>query len=376
MEFSILSKTGRARTGKLTTDHGIIHTPAFMPVGTVGSVKSIESRELATLGAQVSLSNAYHLYLRPGLETLQEMGGLHSFMNWQKPILVDSGGFQVLSLSEIRKVTDEGVHFASHLDGSRHLFTPEKVIEIQRVIGADFVMPLDELVGWPTEHEIADSAAERTWQWLQRGVAEFERTQPLYGHEQTLFPILQGSFFPDLRQREAERLISLNAKAYAIGGLAVGEVSTLTAEAIDQSTSLLPDNKPRYAMGIGFPIDIIDAIGRGVDMFDCVVPTRNGRNATLFTFDGPLNMRNSQFKCDNHPVEEGCPCPCCSQYTRAYVHHLYHAKEILALKLGTAHNLSFYFRMMAKARHHIEQGNYHTWAMEMKTKLERPKKKK
>lgn len=362
MNYTIDARSGRARLGTLTTGHGTVRTPAFMPVGTVGSVKGIEARELKQLGAQISLSNAYHLYLRPGLETLNTMGGLHKFMAWDRPILVDSGGFQVFSLADLRKVTEEGVTFRSHIDGSPHLFTPEKVIEIQRNIGPDFVMPLDQLVGWPASHEEAEEASQRTYRWLLRGIEAFEKSAPLYGHEQTLLPIVQGSFYPEMRQREAERLAALDANAYAIGGLAVGEETGKTREAIDIVTPILPEDRPRYAMGVGTPPDILDAIGRGVDLFDCVVPTRNGRRATLFTFQGRLNMKNLKHATDEGPIEEGCPCPACTQYSRAYIRHLYIAGEFLAMKLGSAHNLSFYFRMMAEARRHIEAGDYHEWA--------------
>jgi len=363
--FHIEAVSGRARLGELTTDHGSLPTPAFMPVGTVGSVKGIESRELAALGADIALANAYHLYLRPGLDILNQMGGLQEFISWKKPMLVDSGGFQVFSLAELRHVNDGGVTFRSHIDGSLHLFTPEKVIEIQRVIGADLIMPLDELVGWPATRDEADKAAERTWLWLQRSMDAFEKSAPLYGHRQILLPIVQGSFYSDLRLREVERLASLHAEAYAIGGLSVGEEGTRTRDAIDLVTPILPADRPRYAMGVGTPADILDAIGRGVDLFDCVIPTRNGRRATLFTFRGRVNMKNQRHASDSAPVEEGCPCPCCSQYSRAYLRHLYISGELLAMKLGTAHNLSFYFRLLQEARRQIEAGDYDQWAAEM-----------
>jgi len=363
--FTINAESGRARQGVIHTDHGDVETPNFMSVGTVGSVKGIEARELAGLGAQITLSNAYHLYLRPGTEILEKMGGLHKFMAWDKPILVDSGGFQVFSLSDFRKVTEEGVTFRSHINGSKHLFTPEKVISIQRSIGPDFVMPLDELVGWPVTEKKADDAAQRTWRWLERGIEAFEASEPLYGHNQVLLPIVQGSFYEPLRRREAERLAGLDAKAYAIGGLAVGEETTLTKEAVDLTTEILPKDRFRYAMGVGKPEDILDAIGRGVDLFDCVIPTRNGRNATLFTMDGRLNMRNARWSTDERPVEEGCHCPACTQYSRAYLRHLYTAQELLALKLGSAHNLAFYYRLLGLARDHIVAGDYNSWAAGM-----------
>ncbi len=362
MHFSIRAKDGKARTGIIHCDHGDIPTPAFMPVGTQGTVKSLESREVRDLGADILLSNAYHLYLRPGLDILKQLGGLHRFMAWDRPILVDSGGFQVLSLTEFRKVTEEGVRFRSHIDGSYHLFTPEKVIEIQRTIGADFAMPLDELVGWPCTQRAANEAAERTWRWLERGLKAFKNIETLYGHEQTLVPIVQGAFFSDLRKREAERLAKLDQPFYAIGGLAVGEEADLRNEAVEIVNAILPEDRPRYAMGVGLPADFLACIARGVDIFDCVTPTRNGRNATLFTWEGRLNLRNARFIDDEKPVEEGCPCPCCTTYSRAYLHHLYRAKEILAAKLGTAHNLSFFFRLLKAAREHIAAGDFASWS--------------
>lgn len=361
MKFHIEASCGKARAGILSTDHGEVPTPAFMPVGTLGAVKTLESREVRTLGASIILGNAYHLYLRPGTEVLKQFGGLHRFMSWDGPILSDSGGYQVLSLAERRRVTEEGVTFSSHLDGSRHLFTPEKVIEIQRAIGADIIMPLDELVGWPAEWSEADLAAQRTWNWLKRSLQACEEMPSRYGYEQILPPIVQGSFYPELRIREAERLRDFEAPMYAIGGLSVGEAPQLTREAIDIVREILPPEKPIYCMGIGLPGDLLDAIGRGIDLFDCVVPTRNGRNATLFTAQGRLNIRNTRFAADRDPVEEGCDCLLCSQYSRAYLHHLFRSKEILGLKLASAHNLRFYFRLMKMAREHIRRGDYDSW---------------
>jgi len=346
----------------IETDHGSVQTPNFMSVGTVGSVKGVETRELKELGAEITLANAYHLYLRPGIDVLEKMGGLHRFMAWDRPVLVDSGGFQVFSLSDFRKVREEGVTFRSHIDGSKHLFTPEKVIEIQRSIGADFVMPLDHLVGWPAKEKEADDAAQRTWRWLERGIKAFEESQPKYGHEQVLLPIVQGSFYELLRRREAERFAALDAAAYAIGGLTVGEDSTQTREAVDIVTSCLPDDRFRYSMGVGRPEDLLDQVGRGIDLFDCVVPTRNGRNGTLFTMNGRLNMRNARWANDDRPVEEGCPCPACTQYSRGYIRHLYVSQELLALKLGSVHNLSFFYRLMAAMREHIDAGDFASWA--------------
>ena len=283
-------------------------------------------------------------------------------MAWDKPILVDSGGYQVLSLADIRTVNEEGVEFRSHIDGSTHLFTPESVVNIQRSIGPDFVMPLDELVGWPATHEQADHAAERTWRWLQRAFDHFAATKPLYGHEQILVPIVQGSFYEDLRQREAERYAALDHPIYAIGGLAVGEETGKTRDAIDWVTSTLPEDRPRYAMGVGTPSDLLDSVARGVDLFDCVIPTRNGRRASLFTFSGKMNLRNAKWINDDRPVEADCPCPLCTQYSRAYLRHLFVSGELLAMKLASAHNLTFYYRLLAQAREHIEKSTFSEWA--------------
>lgn len=369
--FTIEHRYNKARTGIIKTDHGRVQTPAFMPVGTRGTVKTLEPHELVDAGAQIVLSNAYHLYLRPGTEILEQAGGLHRFMNWEKPILVDSGGYQVLSLAETRKVSEEGVAFQSHIDGSHHLFTPEKVIEIQRSVGADFMMPLDELVGWPVDHQVADEAAERTWRWLQRGLEQFGKSTALYEHEQFLPPIVQGSFYPDLREREAKRIAEINTPIYAIGGLAVGEETEQTNQAIDICTDILPDSKPRYCMGIGLPHNLLDAIERGVDLFDCVVPTRNGRNATLFTWQGRMNIRNARYSTDFQPVSEGCDCTLCRNYSRAYLHHLFKTGEILGLKLASIHNLHFYFDIMKKARYHLFNDDYSEWTAEIKPVLQK-----
>ena len=362
MKFTISARDGGARAGIIETDHGAVPTPAFMPVGTAGSVKALEAREVEALGGRILLANAYHLYLRPGTDTLRAMGGLHRFMAWERPLLVDSGGYQVHSLAAIRTVSEEGVTFRSHIDGSEHIFTPEKVIEIQRAIGADFVMPLDHLVGWPADRLVAAEAAERTWRWVLRGRDAFEAGEPLYGHEQVLVPILQGSFFRDLRREQAEKMAGLDALAYAVGGLTVGEESEQTREAIEISLGPLPEDRPRYAMGVGTPDDLLAAVALGVDLFDCVVPTRNGRNATLFTFQGRINIRNARFARDERPVDESCPCPLCTTYSRAYLRHLFMAGELLALKLGSAHNLCTYFRLLDEARERIRAGTFHPWA--------------
>ncbi|MBS1262239.1 MAG: Queuine tRNA-ribosyltransferase [Calditrichaeota bacterium] len=365
MEFTISYTDGLARSGRIETDHGSLSTPAFMPVGTAGSVKGIESAELAACGAEIVLANAYHLYLRPGADTIRALGGLHRFIAWDGPILVDSGGYQVLSLAQLRRVDEDGVTFRSHLDGSEHRFTPETVIAIQRALGADFVMPLDELVGWPASREQAGAAAERTWRWLKRALEAFDKSDCLYDHEQTLIPIVQGSFYEELRRKETERYASLDAPVYAIGGLAVGEESERTRKAIELVAGALPEERPRYAMGVGTPDDLLAAVGLGVDLFDCVVPTRNGRRATLYTFSGRMNLRNARWARDPRPVEEGCPCPLCRRHSRAYLRHLFVSGELLAMKLASAHNLVFYFKLLAEARARIRERTYHSWAAEI-----------
>ena len=332
-----------------------------MPVGTQGSVKAIEQRELEELGAQIILGNTYHLYLRPGVEVLTMMGGLHSFMNWKKPILSDSGGYQVFSLSELRKISDEGVAFKSHLDGSTHFFSPEKVVEIQRAIGSDIIMVLDECTPYPCNHEYAKRSNLLTIQWAKQCQQALGKLPALYGHGQSLFGIVQGSTFKDLRAESAQALTAMEFEGYAIGGLAVGEPIETMYEMTEFCASLLPTGKPRYLMGVGTPENVLECIERGVDMFDCVIPTRNGRNATLFTRRGKLNMTNAKFKDDKGPVDPECTCYACRNFSRAYIRHLFHAKEIFALQLATLHNLSFYLWLVKESRRRILKNDFSLW---------------
>jgi len=332
-----------------------------MPVGTQGSVKALEQRELDELGAQIILGNTYHLYLRPGTGILTSLGGLHSFMNWKKPILTDSGGYQVFSLSDLRKISEEGVTFKSHLDGSKHFFTPEKVVEIQRAIGSDIMMVLDECTPFPCEHEYAQRSNQLTLRWAKKCLQSFKELPPLYGHRQAMFGIVQGSTYKDIRSDSIDALTGMDFDGYAIGGLAVGEPTETMYEFTEFSASRLPADKPRYLMGVGMPENLLECIERGVDMFDCVIPTRNGRRATLFTRRGKLNMSNAQFKNDGSPVDAECSCYCCRTFSRAYVHHLFHAKEILALQLASLHNLSFYLWLVSEARRRILENSFSVW---------------
>ncbi|MGA7159390.1 MAG: tRNA guanosine(34) transglycosylase Tgt [Bacteroidota bacterium] len=361
MRFTLEKTESSARAGKIETDHGVIETPIFMPVGTQGSVKAIEQRELEELGAQIILGNTYHLYLRPGVDVLTMMGGLHSFMNWKKPILSDSGGYQVFSLSELRKISEEGVSFKSHLDGSTHFFSPEKVIEIQRAIGSDIIMVLDECTPYPCDHEYAKRSNQLTIEWAKQCQQALKKAPPLYGHAQSLFGIVQGSTHRDLRTESAQALTAMEFEGYAIGGLAVGEPIETMYELTEFCASILPQNKPRYLMGVGTPENILECIERGVDMFDCVIPTRNGRNATLFTRRGKLNMTNAKFKEDKRPVDSECSCYACRNFSRSYIRHLFHAKEIFALQLATLHNLSFYLWLVKESRRHILKNDFSLW---------------
>jgi len=361
VRFTLENRESSARAGKIETDHGVIETPIFMPVGTQGSVKAIEQRELEELGAQIILGNTYHLYLRPGIDVLTRMGGLHSFMNWKKPILSDSGGYQVFSLSDLRKISEEGVIFKSHLDGSTHFFTPEKVVEIQRAIGSDVIMVLDECTPYPCDHEYAKRSNQLTVRWAVRCQEALKNLPALYGHRQAMFGIVQGSTYRDIRIESAKALTALDFDGYAIGGLAVGEPIQIMYELTELSASLLPADKPRYLMGVGTPENLLECIERGVDMFDCVLPTRNGRNATLFTRQGKLNMTNAQFKNDKDPVDAECSCYACRNFSRAYIRHLFHAKEIFALQLASLHNLSFYLWLVKEARSHILSNDFSFW---------------
>jgi len=364
LKYSLLQtdKNSKARIGEIYTDHGVIQTPIFMPVGTQGTVKAITQRVLENeINAEIILSNTYHLYLRPGTDILERAGGLHKFMNWQRPILTDSGGFQIYSLSELRKIKKDGVEFKSHLDGSMHYFTPKKVIEIQRSIGSDIMMPLDECTPYPCEYEYAKKSKELTSNWAVLNKQAFEETKPLYGHQQFLFGIVQGSVFKDLRESSAKDLVKLDFDGYSIGGLAVGEPTEEMYDIVDFTTDLLPENKPRYLMGVGRPENILEAISRGVDMFDCVMPTRNARNAYLFTSQGIVSMRNAAYKDDYTSLDPKCDCYTCQNFSRAYLRHLFNAKEILALELATIHNLTFYLNLVREARKRIADGTFIEW---------------
>lgn len=364
MKFSIQSKDGKskARAGFFETGHGIVETPIFMPVGTQGTVKAVNKEFLYNdIKAEIILGNTYHLYLRPGTEILESAGGLHKFMNWQKPILTDSGGFQIYSLSDLRKIKSNGVEFRSHLDGSSHFFTPEKVIDIQRSIGSDIMMPLDECTPYPCDYEYAKKSKELTTRWAALNKEAFENSSPLYGYDQYLFGIIQGSIYKDLREASAKELLELNFDGYSIGGLAVGEPEETLYDITDFTTDFIPENKPRYLMGVGRPENILNAIERGIDMFDCVMPTRNARNANLFTWNGVLSMRNACYKDDFNPVDEHCSCYTCKNYSRAYIRHLFIAKEILALELASIHNLHFYLELVKTAREKIINGSFVEW---------------
>lgn len=367
MKFELLKKnsTSKARAASITTDHGIIETPIFMPVGTQGTVKAVNQKLLLEdIEAQIVLSNTYHLYLRPGTETLQQAGGLHKFMNWVKPILTDSGGYQVFSLSELRKLKTDGVEFRSHLDGSKHFFTPERVIEIQRIIGSDIMMALDECTPFPCDYDYALNSTELTSSWAKLNKFGFENSNSLYGFDQNLFGIIQGSVYKDLREKSAADLLSLDFDGYAIGGLAVGEPTETMYDLVNFTTDFMPENKPRYLMGVGRPENILEAIDRGVDMFDCVMPTRNARNAYLFTSSGTLSMRNAKYKNDFSAIDESCDCYACSNFTKAYLRHLFIAGEILALELASIHNLHFYLWLVTEARKHILDDSFSKWKLE------------
>lgn len=361
-----------ARAGEITTDHGRIQTPIFMPVGTLGSVKGVHTRELKEdIKAQIILGNTYHLYLRPGLPVLEKAGGLHRFNGFDRPMLTDSGGFQVFSLAGIRKLTEEGCEFRSHIDGSKHFFTPEKVMDIERSIGADIVMAFDECPPGTSDYAYARRSLDLTHGWLRRCWQRFYETSPRYGYGQALFPIVQGCVYKDLRQESARFAADFGAEGYAIGGLAVGEPAETMYEMIEVVNEILPADKPRYLMGVGTPVNILEGIARGVDMFDCVMPTRNGRNAMLFTAEGVLNMRNAKWADDFSPVDPQGICYVDTQYSRAYLHHLFKAKELLAMQIASIHNLAFYLWLVGEARRHILQDDYLSWMTTMKEKLSR-----
>ena len=354
-----------ARAGVIDTDHGTIHTPIFMPVGTVGSVKGVYHKDLREdISAEIILGNTYHLYLRPGLDTLRKAGGLHRFESWDRPILTDSGGFQVFSLAPIRKLTEEGCRFASHIDGSRHTFTPENNVETQRIIGADIIMALDECCPGDADFHYAEKSLRLTQGWLERFAKHFDETEPLYGYGQTMFPIIQGCVYPELRKRAVDHALTLdgdNRGGYAVGGLAVGEPTEKMYEMLELTCPLLPAGKPRYLMGVGTPANILEGIARGIDMFDCVMPTRNGRNGMLFTWNGIMNMRNKKWEQDFSELDPAGTSFVDHAYSKAYLRHLFVAGEMFAAMIATEHNLAFYLDLVRQARAHIEAGDFTPW---------------
>ena len=369
MEFELITASGggtNARAGVITTDHGKIETPIFMPVGTAGTVKAVHQHELRDdVKAQIILGNTYHLYLRPGMDIIEQAGGLHKFNGWDKPILTDSGGFQVFSLSANRKLKEEGAYFRSHIDGSKHLFTPENVVDIQRSIGSDIMMALDECPSGKSDYNYAKKSLELTLRWLKRGWNHFNATSPKYGHSQAFFPIVQGCVYADWRRESAKFVSDLGAEGNAIGGLAVGEPAEKMYEMIEVVNDILPQNKPRYLMGVGTPANILEAIDRGVDMMDCVMPTRNGRNGMLFTRHGIMNMRNKKWADDFSPIQEDGPSYVDRAYSKAYLRHLFVSQEILALQIASIHNLAFYLWLVQEARKHIIAGDFKPWKEEM-----------
>lgn len=369
-ELQYTDPQSSARAGVITTDHGQILTPIFMPVGTVGSVKGLHFRDVANdAKAQIILGNTYHLYLRPGREVLKAAGGLHKFNGWNKPILTDSGGFQVFSLSQNRKFSEEGVTFRSHIDGSKHLFTPENVVDTQRIIGSDIMMALDECPPGEADFNYAKKSLDMTMAWLRRGVRHFDETEPLYGHSQTFFPIVQGAAHRELRTHAANEVAALNREGNAIGGLAVGEPTEKMYEMVELVNSILPKDKPRYLMGVGTPVNILENIALGVDMFDCVMPTRNGRNGMIFTSEGIINLRNEKWKMDFSPLDPNGTSFVDSSYTRAYVRHLFVAGEMLGALIASEHNIAFYLNLVTQARQHIIAGDFRDWKEAMVKKL-------
>ena len=369
-ELAHTDTNSKARAGRITTDHGEIDTPVFMPVGTVGSVKAVTQHQLANdVKAQIILGNTYHLYLRPGLETIEKAGGLHRFLHWRKPILTDSGGYQVFSLAGTRKIKEEGVTFQSHIDGSPHLFTPETVINIQRSIGADIVMAFDECPPGGSDHNYAKKSMELTHRWLDRCIAQFNSTPPRYDYSQNLFPIVQGGVHPDLRKVSCDYIASKDATGNAIGGLSVGEPEQTMYEICDLCCDHLPTNKPRYLMGVGTPWNILECIGLGIDMFDCVMPTRNGRNAMLFTTRGIINIDNKKWEHDFSPIDDGIDCEVSNYYSKSYLRHLVKSKEILGLTIASVHNLAFYMWLVKEARQKIRDDDFDSWKNSMIVQL-------
>ncbi len=361
-----VNKNSKARAGKITTDHGEILTPIFMPVGTAGSVKAVSQQQLIDeVKAQIILGNTYHLYLRPGVAELEQAGGLHKFMNWKKPILTDSGGYQVFSLAANRKINEEGVTFQSHIDGSRHIFTPENVVDIQRIIGADIIMAFDECLPYPSDHLYTRKSMELTHGWLDRCIQQLNETESKYGFTQNLFPIVQGGTFADLRNHSCEYISSKNAAGNAIGGLSVGEPEEMVYEFTELCCDNLSADKPRYLMGVGTPWNILECIALGIDMFDCVMPTRNGRNAMLFTSKGVINIDNKKWEKDFSPIDDGIDCEFSHYYSKAYLRHLIKSKEILGLTIASVHNLAFYMWLVTLARQYIIAGDFAGWKKEM-----------
>ena len=372
MNFKLHSKDefSKARAGTLKTDHGEILTPIFMPVGTAGTVKAVSQEELSkNVKAEIILGNTYHLYLRPGIDLLEKSGGLHQFISWSKPILTDSGGYQVYSLSERRKITEEGVSFRSHIDGSKHLFTPENAIDIQKSIGADIIMAFDECTPYPCDFNYANTSMHMTHRWLKRCVDHFNSSPSKYGYNQSLFPIVQGSTYSDLRKKSAEVIASFDMPGNAIGGLSVGEPAELMYKHTDEVCTILPEDKPRYLMGVGTPVNILECIALGVDMFDCVMPTRNARNGMLFTSEGIINIKNKKWENDLSPIDPNGKATVDLMYSKAYLRHLIISKELLGAQIASIHNLTFYLWLVKEARTKIIDGNFHEWKNKMVSKL-------
>jgi queuine tRNA-ribosyltransferase len=364
------SQKTKARLGVLTTDHGTIDTPIFMPVGTLGSVKAVKQDDLIDkVKAQIILGNTYHLYLRPGCDIMSDAGGLHSFINWNRPILTDSGGYQVFSLSDNRELSEKGAQFKSHHDGSKHMFTPENVVETQRILGSDIMMMLDECPPYPCEYDYAKKSMDLTHRWAKRGREAFLKSEPLYGHRQFQFGIVQGSTYKDLRKESARFMAELDTEGIAIGGLSVGEPTDLMYEMTDLNTDDLPEHKPRYLMGVGTPANLLQSVARGIDMFDCVLPTRNARNGQIFTRNGIINIRNAKWKNHHKYLDEDFPSDLCQKYKMSYIHHLFRNNELLGLELASLHNLIFYLWLMEEIRRHIRDNNFAEWYKGMADKV-------
>lgn len=364
LSFDLLARdpASNARAGRMKTPHGEIRTPVFMPVGTQATVKTLTPAELETAGAQIILGNTYHLFLRPGHALIREMGGLHGFMNWQRPLLTDSGGYQVFSLSDLKSIEEEGVIFQSHIDGSRHLFTPESVMEIETALGADIIAPLDECPPYPCDYGYAKDSAALTLRWAERSRKRFDELEGERAHPQALFGIVQGSVYEDLRVDCARSLVDRGFDAYAIGGMSIGEPKAAMADLIDATVEHLPEDRPRYLMGAGTPEDLVDAVGRGIDMFDCVIPTREGRNGALYTRSGRINIYNARFRADAGPIDASCSCYACRTFSRSYIRHLYRAGEILGPRMGTLHNIHFYVGLVSEMGEAIREGRFGAWS--------------